>query len=154
MWWHTRRKPDFVFRRKGRVHLNQRRRQFSRLLASRGVRISGINDGYTMFRGSVKGTGYPQHSPVSHSLPLPCVTVCHHISAGVYQVYRCQSTSYFDLPVAQLRYAPNNRYIDVLNKYICFLLQVELSVGIIIRLTLWRRNYFFLFQHTLYIKCE
>jgi len=27
-------KPDFVFRRKGRVHLNQRGRQFSRLLAA------------------------------------------------------------------------------------------------------------------------
>ena len=26
-------KPDFDFRRKGRVHLNQRGRQFSRLLA-------------------------------------------------------------------------------------------------------------------------
>jgi len=26
-------KPDFVFRRNGRVHLNRRRRQFSRLLA-------------------------------------------------------------------------------------------------------------------------
>jgi hypothetical protein len=32
---------------------------------SRGVRISGSNAGYTMFRGSVKGTGYPLHSPVS-----------------------------------------------------------------------------------------
>ena len=51
---------------------------------SRGVRISGSNAGYTMFRGSVKGTGYPLHSPVSPSLPLPCVTVCHHISTGVY----------------------------------------------------------------------
>jgi len=37
-----------------------------------------------MFRGSVKSTGYPLHSPVSPSLPLPCVTVCYHISAGVY----------------------------------------------------------------------
>jgi hypothetical protein len=37
-----------------------------------------------MFRGSVKSTGYPLHSPVSPSLPLPCVTVCHHISTGVY----------------------------------------------------------------------
>ena len=36
---------------------------------SRGVRISGSNAGYTMFRGSVKGTGYPLHSPVS---PSPC----------------------------------------------------------------------------------
>ena len=50
---------------------------------SRGVRISSSNAGYIMFRGSVKGTGYPLHSPVSPSLPLPCVTVCHHISTGV-----------------------------------------------------------------------
>jgi hypothetical protein len=51
---------------------------------SRGVRISGINAGYAMFRGSVKSTRYPLHSPVSPSLPLPYVTVCHHISTGVY----------------------------------------------------------------------
>jgi len=50
-----------------------------------GVHISGSNAGYTMFQGSVKGTGYPLHSPVSPSLPLPYVTVCHHISTGVYQ---------------------------------------------------------------------
>jgi len=42
------------------------------------------NAEYNMFRGSVKGTGYPLHSPVSPSLRLPCVTVCHHISAVVY----------------------------------------------------------------------
>jgi hypothetical protein len=35
---------------------------------SRGVRISGSNAGYTKFRGSVKSTGYPLHSPVSPSL--------------------------------------------------------------------------------------
>ena len=59
-------KPDFFFKRNGRVHLNWRwGRQFSRLLRSRGVRISGSNAGYTTFRGSVKGTGYPLHSPVS-----------------------------------------------------------------------------------------
>ena len=51
---------------------------------SRGVRISSSNAGYTMLRGSVKGTGYPLHSPVSPSLPLSCITVCHHISTGVY----------------------------------------------------------------------
>jgi hypothetical protein len=51
---------------------------------SRSVRISGSNAGYTMFRGSAKGTGYPLHSPVSPSLPLPCVTVCYHISTGFY----------------------------------------------------------------------
>jgi len=51
---------------------------------SRGVRISGSNVGYTMFRGSVKGTGYPLHSPVSLSLHLPFVTVSHHIATGLY----------------------------------------------------------------------
>jgi hypothetical protein len=49
---------------------------------SRGVHISGSNAGYTMFRGSVKGTGCPLHSPDSPSL-LPCVTLCHHILPGV-----------------------------------------------------------------------
>ena len=52
---------------------------------SRGVRISGSNAGYNMFRGSVNGTGYPLQSPVFPSLPLPCVTVCHHISTGLYR---------------------------------------------------------------------
>ena len=33
MWWHAH-KPDLVFRRKRRVHLNWRRRQFNRLLAA------------------------------------------------------------------------------------------------------------------------
>ena len=50
---------------------------------SRGVRISGSNAGCTMFRGSVKSTGYPLHSPVSPSFTLPCVAVFHHISTGL-----------------------------------------------------------------------
>jgi hypothetical protein len=72
--------PDVVFRRNGRVHLNRRGASVQSTTGSRGVRISGSNAWYTTFRGSVKGTGYPLHSPVSPSLPLPCVTVCHHIS--------------------------------------------------------------------------
>ena len=42
---------------------------------SRGVRIGGSNAGYTMLQGSVKGSGYPFHSPVSPLLPSlasPC----------------------------------------------------------------------------------
>ena len=35
---------------------------------SRDVRISSSNAGYTMFQGSVKGTGYPHHSSVSPSV--------------------------------------------------------------------------------------
>jgi len=62
--------PDFVYRRNGRVHLN-RPRGGGRGAASgqsttgnRDVRISGSNGGYTIFRGSVKATGYPLNSPV------------------------------------------------------------------------------------------
>ena len=53
---------------------------------SRVVRISCSNAGYTVFRGSVKSTGYPLHSPVSPSLPLLWVTVCHQVSTGLYQL--------------------------------------------------------------------
>jgi len=62
-------KPDFVFRRNGRVHLNQRGASVQSTTGSRGVRISGSNVGYTMFLGSVKGTGthsirqFPRHFP-------------------------------------------------------------------------------------------
>jgi hypothetical protein len=62
---------------------------------SRGVRISGSNAGYTVFRGSVKSTGYPLHSPVSPSLSLPCVTVCHHISTELYSPVISHNTRVF-----------------------------------------------------------
>jgi len=77
-------KPHFILRRKGRVHLNWRGTSVQSSIGSRVVRISGSNAGYTMFRGSVKSTGYPLHSPVFPSLALRCVTVCHHISTGLY----------------------------------------------------------------------
>jgi hypothetical protein len=127
MWWHTRRNQISSFARNGRVHLNRRWASVQSTTGSRGVRISGSNAGYNMFRGSVKSTGYPLHSPfspspppgaspcaitfqldstqnyrynmlrdsvkstgyplhppVSPSLRLPCVTVCHYISTGIY----------------------------------------------------------------------
>ena len=80
-------KPDFIFRRKGQVHLSRLGASVQSTTGSRGVGVSGSNAGYTMFRGSVKSTGYPLHSPVSPSLPIPCVTVCHHISTGLYFVW-------------------------------------------------------------------
>jgi hypothetical protein len=73
-------KPEFVFLRNGRVHLNRRGRHFT---GSRGVRISGNNAGYTMFRVGVKSAGYPFHSPVSPSLPRPCDTMRPRISTGL-----------------------------------------------------------------------
>ena len=95
-------KPDFVFRRNGRVHLNRRGASVQPTAGSRGVRICGSNAGYTMFRGSVKSTGYPLHSPVLPSLPLSCVTVCHHISTGVSCMFVTRNCHCCQLPIVAL----------------------------------------------------
>jgi len=58
---------------------------------SRRVRISGSDAGYTMFRGSVKGTGYPLHSPVSSSL---------HISTGLYAHF-ARDVRFYNYPTTQ-----------------------------------------------------
>ena len=75
---------------------------------SRGLRISGSNAGYTMFWGSVKGTGYTLHSPVSLSLPLPCVTVYHHISVGVYTFLWSATKVLLQFRVSFLRLFPTS----------------------------------------------
>ena len=76
-------KPYFIFRRNERVHLNRHGRQFSPLLAAE-VCASAVLTLDTPSSEVVKGIGYPLHSPLSPSLPLPCVTVCHHVSTGLY----------------------------------------------------------------------
>ena len=56
---------------------------------SRGVRISGSNAQYTMFRGSVKSTDYPLNSPVFPSLPLlwsPCAITFQPESTSVLRI--------------------------------------------------------------------
>jgi hypothetical protein len=58
-------KPEFVFRQKRTSPFKSRGVTSVQSTGNRGVRISGSNPGYTMFRGSVKGSGYPLHSPVS-----------------------------------------------------------------------------------------
>jgi len=80
---------------------------------SRGVHISGSNAGYTTFRGSVKGTGYPLHSPVTPSLPLPCVTVCHHITTGVYFLTNCKRTSPFKSAGASVQSTTGSRGVHI-----------------------------------------
>ena len=82
-------KLDLVFQRNGRVHLNRRGGQFSRLLADE-LCASAVVMVVTMdtpcSEVECKTTGYPLHSPVSPSLPPepPCVTVCHQVSTELY----------------------------------------------------------------------
>jgi hypothetical protein len=77
-------KPDFVFRRNGRVHLNQQVASVQSTTGSRGVRISGSNAGHTMFRGSVKSTGYPVRQFPLHfpSRTSPCAITFQMESTG------------------------------------------------------------------------
>jgi hypothetical protein len=87
---------------------------------SRGVRISGNNSGYTMFRSIVKGTGYPLHLPISPSLSLLCVTVCHHVSTGLSPLNLLPSfvekKDVPFLPRIELRFVP---YIHLRHRWRC-----------------------------------
>ena len=51
---------------------------------SRGVRISGQTMDRPCSEAQCKSSGYPFQSPISPLLPLPRVTVCHHVSNGLY----------------------------------------------------------------------
>jgi len=78
-------KPDLVFQRNGRVNLNWRGRQFSRLLAAEVCASAVVMLDAPCSGVECKTTGYPLHSHVSPSLPLPCVTVCHQVSIELYK---------------------------------------------------------------------
>ena len=69
----TREKKNQIssFQTNRRIHLNRPVGVSSVDCWQPSLRISGSNSGYTMFRGSVKGTGYPLLSTVSLSLHLP-----------------------------------------------------------------------------------
>jgi len=77
-------KPDFVFRRNGRVHLNRLGREFSQLLSAEvcASAVVILNTPCSEVVCRVLAThSICQFSP---SLPLPCVTVYHNISTGLY----------------------------------------------------------------------
>ena len=83
-------KPELGFLRNGRVHLNWRGGQFSRLLAAKVCASAVVMVVMLDTPGSeaeCKTAGYPLHSPVSPSLPLPCVTVCHQIPRALYWIF-------------------------------------------------------------------
>ena len=76
-------KPDLVFQRNGRVHLNWRRGgSVQSITGSRGVRISGSNGsnaGYTMFWGRVQDYWLP--TPLA-CFPFTSRTVHHRVPSG------------------------------------------------------------------------
>jgi len=86
-------KPDLVFQRNRRVHLNRRGRQFSRLLAAEVCASAVVMLDTPCSEVGRKTTGYPLHSNVSPSLPLPCVIVCHQVSTE-----RCKTYTMSQLP--------------------------------------------------------
>jgi hypothetical protein len=104
-------KPDFVFRRNGRVHLNRQGLQFSRLLAAEvcasAVVMLDTPSSEVVWR--VLATHSIRQFPPS--LPLPRVTVCHHFSTGLYyrvnlcRVLSANSVKAWWLPVLSYTYS-------------------------------------------------
>jgi len=80
-------KPDFVFRWNGRVHLNQRGHQFSRLLAAElcASAVVMLDTPWSEVVWRVLATHSIRQFPFASP---PCVTLCHHISTGVYNPER------------------------------------------------------------------
>jgi len=71
---------------------------------SRGVRISGSNAGYTMFRGSVKGTVYPLISPV---LPFTSPPMRHRVPS-----HFSWTLHYFMFPPPKPNFITDNSCIE------------------------------------------
>ena len=90
MWWHTRRIQISSFGETD-IPFKSARASVQSTTGSRGVRISGSNAGYTMFRGSVKGMAthsirqFPLHFP---SRASPC--------AITFQLYSTHDRVYED----------------------------------------------------------
>jgi hypothetical protein len=92
-----------------------------------------------MIRGSVKSIGYPLHSPASPSFPLPCATVCHHISTGLYPSFMIVRSSFhsvvpfisfqFSMRILQQFYVAGTLYHKLIN-YFKTRLIVQLAYGI------------------------
>ena len=85
-------KPDLVFQRNRRVHLNWRGCQFSWLLAAEvcaSAVVMVVMLDTPCSEVECKTTGCPLHSYVSPLLPLPCVTVCHQVTTELYYVNLC-----------------------------------------------------------------
>ena len=86
----------------------------------RGVCISGSNAGYTMFRGSVKGTGYPLHSPVSpFSSPPVRHRVPSHFNWTLQQIQTKQLIAQSILSIKDLRPTAQSNTIRSCTKCRC-----------------------------------
>jgi len=112
-------KPDLVFQRNGRVHLNRSGRggQFSRLLAAEVCASAVVTLDTPCSEVQCKTTGYPFHSHVSPSLPLPYVTVCHQVSTDLYiDCGSIVSLPFADLPSMEtcelLSYSASHKLLD------------------------------------------
>ena len=115
----TRAEIRFRLSAKGTSPFKSARTSVHSATGSRGVRISGSNAGYTMFRGSVESTGYPLHLPVSPSFPFPCVTVCHHISTGLFLGHHVKCTTF----------GPLLNELDFLDRFSLFYIRPDRQYG-------------------------
>jgi hypothetical protein len=88
-------KPELVFRRKGRVRLNRRGRQFSRLLAAELCASAVVMLDTPCSDVVWKVLANHSIRQLPFHFPSPCVTVCHHISTALYHPFRIRRPYYF-----------------------------------------------------------
>ena len=81
-------KPDFVFRRNGRVLLNRRGRQFSRLLAAEVCASAVVMLDTTCSEVVWRVLATHSIRQFFPTLPLPCVTVYHLVSNALYRILK------------------------------------------------------------------
>jgi hypothetical protein len=91
MWWHKAQKPYFIFWWNRRVHLNRRGHQFGQLLAAEVCAsvVVMLDTPCSEVVWRVLATHFIRQFPLH--FPYPCITVCYHISTGVYQsgLHKC-----------------------------------------------------------------
>ena len=83
-------KPDFSLSVKRTSPFKSVRASVQSTADSRGVRISGSNGsnaGYTVFQRWCEGYWLPTPFGSFPFTSPPCVTVCRHVSTGLYQLY-------------------------------------------------------------------
>ena len=105
-------KPDFVFPRNGRVHLNRWGASVQSTAGSRGVRISFSYAGYTTFGGGVRILAthsirqFPLHFP---SRASPCATR-----------FRTSSTAFYALPDDEtIRFETYESFTVLIQFWVC-----------------------------------
>jgi hypothetical protein len=89
--------------------------------------VNGSNAGQAVIFCLFSLAGYPLHSPVSPTLPLPCVTVCHQVSILLYRLYTTGAVWPTDSGFRGVQ--QRVRWCDLITACLLFLLEAQQCCG-------------------------